>query len=490
MLAVSLGPFAAGIAKGYSSPALASLQSGALDSPANGWSWNSSQSNHYSVTTLAAAAAAAASSSSSAAGFSVSAQQGSWIASLSLLGALLGGPFGGVAMKFGRKRTLLSITIPFSLFWLLTVFASCVAMIYTTAFVCGFCSAVVLLVTHVYISEIASPEIRGGLCAVTKITSHIGLLVSYSLGAYLDWKRLAVVATAAPIMLLIGAMFVPETPSFLLSLKGREQEAWSSLQWLRGQDVDVSDEFNTIQANLKAARASNAAGHYRHLMRQKRFLRPLLITCGMMMFQRLCGAHAFSFYAAPIFRATFAGMNPHAAAVVVGFVQLVAAITSGLLIDTVGRLPLLITSNVLMTLALASFGTYIFFQGGTLNGPTPSSLPAITAKLDWIPLLCVLTFTVAFQIGVGPIAWLYIGELYPLEYRSVGAAMTTSFSYICSFVSVKTFVDLEAWLGLHGAFWIYASISIFGLIFVLICVPETRGRDLDEMEIKSLPISH
>ena len=52
-------------------------------------------------------------------------------------------------------------------------------------------------------------------------------------------------------------------------------------------------------------------------------------------FQRLSGAHAFSFYAVPIFRATFAGMNPHAAAVVVGFVQLLAAVASGLLIDKV-----------------------------------------------------------------------------------------------------------------------------------------------------------
>lgn len=106
---------------------------------------------------------------------------------------------------------------------------------------------------------------------------------------------------------------------------------------------------------------------------------------------------------------------------------------------------------------------------------------AAAAQLDWIPLVCVLIFTVAFSIGVGPIAWLLISELYPLEYRGLGGAITSSFSYACAFVSVKTFVDLEAAFGLHGAFWIYALVSFLGLVFVLVFVPETRGRGLEEM---------
>lgn len=110
-----------------------------------------------------------------------------------------------------------------------------------------------------------------------------------------------------------------------------------------------------------------------------------------------------------------------------------------------------------------------------------SEAASAAAQLDWIPLVCVLIFTVAFSIGVGPIAWLLISELYPLEYRGVGGAITSSFSYACAFVSVKTFVDLEAAFGLHGAFWIYAFVSLLGLVFVLVFVPETRGKGLEEM---------
>ena len=165
--------------------------------------------------------------------------------------------------------------------------------------------------------------------------------------------------------------------------------------------------------------------------------------------------------------------------------------------------------QLFMTLALAAFGTVIYVKDGAWNkalgivngtGPLVSG-PFLSGSLrtaastletsddylrDWIPLLCVLIFTVAFSIGVGPIAWLLISELYPLEFRGIGGAITTSFSYACAFVSVKTFVDFQTLLGLHGAFWLYAVISLFGLGFVLVFVPETRGRGLDEMETKSV----
>lgn len=180
-------------------------------------------------------------------------------------------------------------------------------------------------------------------------------------------------------------------------------------------------------------------------------------------------------------------------AIAVGFVQLLASMLSGLLIDTVGRIPLLIISSVFMSLALASFGSYVHYDEN--NGAGGNS--------DWIPLLCVLIFTIAFSLGlqitffcstraklsaffsgISPISWLLIGELFPLEYRGIGSSIATSFSYFCAFVAVKTFVDFQQLLGLDGAFWLFACISCVGLCFVIMVVPETKGKDLEEMESK------
>lgn len=107
------------------------------------------------------------------------------------------------------------------------------------------------------------------------------------------------------------------------------------------------------------------------------------------------------------------------------------------------------------------------------------------AQYDWIPLLCVLVFTIAFSMGISPISWLLIGELFPLEYRGLGSALATSFSYACAFIGVKTFVDFQEMFGLHGAFWFYSAVSIGGLCFIVCFVPETKGKDLSEMNCRN-----
>uniref|UniRef100_A0A182NU56 Major facilitator superfamily (MFS) profile domain-containing protein n=1 Tax=Anopheles dirus TaxID=7168 RepID=A0A182NU56_9DIPT len=503
-LAVSLGPLAAGLGKGYSSPAIDNLQE--LQNVKRG---------NYTH-------------------FSVNDQQVSWIASLSLLGALFGGMFGGLAMQYGRKRVLTLMSLPFSISWILTMFAKSVETMFFTAFVGGFCCAIVSTVAQVYVSEIASPDIRGFLSAIQKIAGHFGMLISYLLGAYLDWRQLAMLIAMAPIMLFISVIYIPETPSFLV-LRGCDDEAHRSLQWLRGPHKNVELELDTIRSNVRTTRMNllnrissgttangglagagitidGATGqsipigdHRRGLryylemisfeaivsnvksvLRNARLVKPILITCGLMIFQRFTGASSFNFYAVTIFRKTFAGMNPHGAAIAVGFVQLLASMLSGLLIDTVGRIPLLIVSSIFMSLALAGFGSCVYYGETSkvllAEGGIVSDVSMAAGQNDWIPLLCVLVFTVAFALGISPISWLLVGELFPLEYRAVGSSIATSFSYFCAFLSVKTFVDFQSFLGLHGTFWLYACISCVGLFFVIMVVPETKGRDLEEMD--------
>lgn len=141
-------------------------------------------------------------------------------------------------------------------------------------------------------------------------------------------------------------------------------------------------------------------------------------------------------------------MNPHLAAISVAFVQLLASLLSGILIDKVGRIPLLITSSVFMSLALASFGSYSYYNQNISNRlleiPTSAyETEIVTPNTDWIPLLCVLILSIAFSLGIYPITSLLVGELFPLEFRAIGSSITTSWSYLCSFLSVKTFQDFQ-----------------------------------------------
>ncbi|CAG7732317.1 unnamed protein product [Allacma fusca] len=177
-------------------------------------------------------------------------------------------------------------------------------------------------------------------------------------------------------------------------------------------------------------------------------------------------------------------LNPHGAAIVVVFLQLLGSMTSGLLIDTAGRLPLLTLSNLFISGSFFGFGLYNWMEESL-----PPSQVGFGPSLDWIPLTCVLFFTLFFSIGIGPISWLMVGELFPLEYRNFGGALSTSFSYACAFAAVKTYVDINNHIGLYGAFWIYSAVSIAGLFFVCCVVPETRGVELEEMEQHSITMA-
>lgn len=298
----------------------------------------------------------------------------------------------------------------------------------------------------------------------------------------MNWHQLAFVVAGAPILLFVALLFIPETPSSLL-LRGKEEEAAVSLQWLRGPDADIRQELATIRTNILASKQYHASntGKLKALM-SKRMSKPILITCGLMFFQRFTGAHVFNFYAVTMFKKTFRSMSPHGGAIATSAVQLLASCLSGMLIDNIGRLPLLLISGIFMAVALAGFGSYAYYEEVYQNITDLSQADKVS--YDWIPLTCVLTFTIAFALGIGPISTLLIGELFPLEYRSTGSALATSFSHLCGFVNVKTAADFQEAIGLYGLFWLYAVIAVFGLLFVILCVPETKGREIDEMDPK------
>ena len=129
-----------------------------------------------------------------------------------------------------------------------------------------------------------------------------------------------------------------------------------------------------------------------------------------------------------------------------------------------------------MSLALAGFGAYSLLM--------PPGLGDLSSDhSDYLPLMLVLMFEFSFSAGVQPVSWLLLGELFPLEHRATGTAITTAFSYLCAFAGVKTFVDLREALGLWGTFWTYAAITLLGVIFYWMAVPEMKEEPLDEMRV-------
>jgi MFS family permease len=141
-----------------------------------------------------------------------------------------------------------------------------------------------------------------------------------------------------------------------------------------------------------------------------------------------------------------------------------------LVIDRIGRKPLLIGGLIGMTASLGLLG-WAFASNAAL-GP----------GLKWAAVGCLLIYIASFAVSLGPIAWVLISEIYPLKVRGLGMSLATMSNWIFNFVVALTFLSLIDWVGRAGAFWTFGGVAVAGLVFCWRWTPETKGVGLEKIE--------
>ena len=249
------------------------------------------------------------------------------------------------------------------------------------------------LTLPIYLGETIQPEVRGSLGLLPTTIGNIGILFCYILGSYIDWKVLAAIGAALPLPFLAFMWFIPETPRWYIS-KGRYTEARESLQWLRGGKTDVQDEFLEIENNYKN---QTVGGGARELLKMA-YLRPLLISLGLMFFQQLSGINAVIFYTVSIFEKSGGSVDSNLSSIIIGLANFIATLGSNMVIDRVGRKVLLNISGFFMAISLGALGVFFILQ----------HLEHDLEHVGWLPLATFIVYIVAFSIGYGPIPWLMV----------------------------------------------------------------------------------
>lgn len=149
--------------------------------------------------------------------------------------------------RIGRKKTLILTEIPLIIGWAIIAFATKVEMIYAGRLLCGLGSGIVGAPARVYTSEVTQPHLRGMLTALSSVALSFGVLLQYTLGAFLSWNMLSFVSCIVPFIALFGMCLLPETPNYLISHQKREK-AVQSLTKLRGSSYNIQKEINQLQA--------------------------------------------------------------------------------------------------------------------------------------------------------------------------------------------------------------------------------------------------
>ena len=291
----------------------------------------------------------------------------------------------------------------------------------------------------------------------------VSYLADYGLADKEAWRWMFGLAAIPALILLIGLFFVPESPRWLMG-RSRDDEARGVLERVR-ESGDVSAELAEIKADL-----SLQEGSWRELLNPS-LRRPLIIGIGLAAFQQFTGINTVIYYAPTIFQ--LAGLRSASAAILatvgVGVVNVLLTIVALRMLDRAGRRPLLLWGLVGMVISLGVLGAAFLLTG---------SSPIVA----WLAVISLALYVACFAIGLGPVFWLLISEIYPLKIRGRAMGVATMMNWGSNLIVALTFLSLLHSLGRSATFWLYAVIGILAWFFVYRLVPETKGRTLEQID--------
>ncbi|GAB6256988.1 sugar porter family MFS transporter [Peribacillus sp. NPDC055009] len=359
----------------------------------------------------------------------------------------------------GRKSLLIGAGITFIVGSIGCAFATNVSVLIASRFILGIGCGIANMCSLIYLVELAPPKIRGLIGALYQLSVNVGILSAYIVGASFSasgsWRIMLGIGIIPAAIFTFGMLISPESPRWLMAA-GKEDRARKVLMKLRGTKQEVEDEISDINHSLK----QQSVG-FKHLVHQ--YKKILNMNFILTFFQVFTGINAVVYFAPIIFEGVeingWSGSN--IANFGIGTALVVSTAISLFIIDKLGRKTLLIYSiggQVLPLIGLALFSDYTIFS-----------------------MVCVFLYVFAFGIGLGPVFWLFIPEVLPLQARAIGMGVITFLQYTLNFLFSYTFPPLLSVIG-NNVFLIYAFLSVVACVFIHYKTPETKGKSLEEIE--------
>jgi SP family galactose:H+ symporter-like MFS transporter len=400
--------------------------------------------------------------------FSLSPQLQEIVVSAVLVGAVIGAVTGGrLADRFGRRRLIILSAVIFSIGAVATALTPLISLLIAGRIVVGIAIGIASFIAPMYISELAPARVRGSLVSVNQLAITVGIVVSYlvdyafsGLGA---WRMMLGLAAVPSIILALAMWRLPSSPRWLVA-RGSMDKARNVLGRIR-RSSEIDAEVKEIERSLEKQKGSGV------LLSHPMLRMALFVGIGLAVFQQLTGINTVIYYAPTIFE--FAGFKTAGfsilATVGVGLVNVAFTLLAIRLIDRVGRRPLLLVGVAGQIVGLVILG--LAFQ-----------LHQLARFIGYIAVASLAIYVASFAIGLGPVFWLMISEIYPLKVRGAAMSLATVVNWGVNLAVAVTFLTLVGAVGRPGTFWIYAGIGIAAWLFFYFLVPETRGKSLEEIE--------
>jgi sugar porter (SP) family MFS transporter len=332
-----------------------------------------------------------------------------------------------------------------------------------------------------YIAETAASQIRGMLISLKEFFIVLGMLLGYIAGNFYvevvsGWRYMYATSTPLCLIMGVGMCWLPSSPRWLLlcAIQGKgnlleaKENATQCLCQLRGQASPdlVSDQINLMLEELSYVDEEKQVGFSEIF--QGKCLKAMIIGCGLVFFQQVTGQPSVLYYAATIFQsAGFSGASDATrVSILLGVLKLIMTGVAVLVIDRLGRRPLLIggVSGIAVSLFLLS------------------SYYTLLKDVSYVAVIALLLYVGCYQLSFGPIGWLMISEVFPLKLRGRGLSIAVLVNFASNALVTFAFSPLEDLIGTGMLFSGFGVIAVASLIFIFFIVPETRGLTLEEIE--------
>ncbi len=405
-----------------------------------------------------------------------------WAMSCALIGCLAGAvAAGALSDRFGRKQLLRLAALVFAISSLGTGIAAQFTAFVAWRILGGCAIGLASGISPMYIAEISPAHLRGRLVSLNQMAIVIGILMAQvvnwliagpvragataaeifaSWNGQFAWRWMFAVTALPAALFFITTFLVPESPRWLAS-KGREREALQVLEKLSG-----SDYAHHVLEEFRAASSVESRVSILHELTTPGVARALLLGIALAVLQQWCGINVVFNYAQEIFAAAGYQISGILFNIVItGAVNVAFTMVALATIDRLGRRFLLLTGAAGLALIYIVLGAFYRIH------------------LHGLPMLVLVLAAIAcYAMSLAPATWVVIAEIFPNRIRGSAVSIAVTFLWIACFVLTYTFPWLNAALSTAGVFWTYAAICLAGLVYLLIRLPETRGRSLEEIE--------
>ncbi|XP_037297743.1 facilitated trehalose transporter Tret1 [Manduca sexta] len=393
----------------------------------------------------------------------------SWMAAALPLAAICGIPFFSYTSdRYGRKLCVIGVSLLSCISWIIKLTSITPVSLIIARVIAGLAAGGCFVVVPVYVKEISEDCWRGALASLTMTVCKLGVIFVYAVGMCCSYKVNQIVYLSVASAHVLAFCFMPESPNYLLKI-GKEKKAAKTISWLRSLKTSstlVTDEIMKLKEEQRRFDAMPRVTLL-SVVRDRPTFSALRMTLMLMAMQTLSGCFALMNYAADVFERAGSVWNPNTLALFVGSLQLAGSFFTTMSIEKFGRKIPLACSSLVVSLCMTTLAT-CFLVG--------------SEGVRWLPVVAVCVCILAYGAGLAPVPMVVMAEVFTFQLRARMAGASMAFSFFCSSMTVLFYTPVANTFGVYVVFYTFAAVTLFGVVYTVLWVPETKGKSLAEIQ--------